>query len=101
MWYTKFNLKKRGGHILCPICKSKNEEQIFYSLDKVVCEECNSENVFIRTKNYIYVFAIEKAPDLFKVIYEELKTKTLKEAYFELLQTSEVFSDEFKNENPN
>lgn len=99
MWYSKFNLKTRDGHITCPSCNSSKEEQILYSLDHVECETCGSKNVFIRTINFIYVFEIEQAPDLFKVIYEELRTKTLKDAYSGLLQTANVFSEEFKNEN--
>lgn len=101
MWYSKFNLKTRDGEITCPSCNSSIEEQIFYSLDTIECEKCGAKNVFIRTINFIYVFEIEQAPNLFKVIYEDLKTKTLKDAYSELLQITKVFSEEFKNENSN
>ena len=101
MWYTKFNLKKREGNISCPSCESTKEEEIFYSLDLVKCEVCNSDNVFMRTINYIYVFTIEEAPITFKAIYQEVKTKPLKEAYSELLKYSEVFNDELKNDIPN
>jgi hypothetical protein len=94
MWYSKFNLRTREGNIVCPSCHLKNEEQFLYTLDQLPCTHCASPNVFIRTTSFIYVFAIAAAPPLFKTIYKELRSKSLTDAYSELLEIVSVFKDE-------
>lgn len=94
MWYSKFDLKKREGAIVCPNCKCVNEEQIFYSLDSLHCKECDNPVLFIRTKSFIYTFDLKNAPSLFLKIYKELQLKPMNEAYTELLEVVSVFSSE-------
>ena len=94
MWYSKFDLKKREGGIICPNCNSKQEEQIYYSLDEIYCNECISPILFIRTKSFIYTFDLGNSPLLFIKMYEVLKSLPMKEAYIQLLEVSEVFCDE-------
>lgn len=95
MWYTKFDLNKRSGSILCPNCTYKFEEQLFYSLEPISCNNCRTPILFMRTRKFIYSFDLKNSPDLFQKIHEELRSKTLKQGYSELLEVSEVFSKEF------
>ena len=91
MWYNKFDLKKRDGAILCPNCNYVNEEQILYSLEGFECNNCTNSILFIRAKGFIYTFDLNNAPSLFIKMYEELRSKSMKEAYAELFEVTEVF----------
>jgi len=63
-------------------------------MDSIPCSECGDELLKIRSKSFIYTFNLSKAPSLFIKIYEELKNKTLKNAYKELFEVTDVFCDE-------
>jgi len=94
MWYSKFDLRKRKGGVKCPNCNFISEEQILYTLEATPCKKCNTPNLFIRTKYFIYVFDLQSAPSLFLRMFDELKRLPMKEAYSQLWEVMKVFSSE-------
>jgi hypothetical protein len=78
-WYNKFDLIKRIGHLSCPNCDMKFDEQILYSFDKTKCKKCSCDLIFHRDLEFIYIIHFQSSPSPFKNAYENLKNKTLKE----------------------
>ena len=99
MWYSKFDLIQRKGQIECPNCKHIYEEQIFYTLEELPYKKCENPSLFIRTKSFIYVFDLKRAPSLFLRMIKELQSKSMKDSYSQLLEVIKVFSSETIDQN--
>jgi DNA-directed RNA polymerase subunit RPC12/RpoP len=94
MWYTKFDLINREGRIKCPNCEKEFSEQMFYSLDPILCNNCSSKILFLRTLRFIYVINFDKSPELFKVMHKHLISQTLKKGMTELKEVIKLFDGE-------
>lgn len=94
MWYTKFNLIERKGKIKCPNCTKEFSEQMFYSLDSMLCNNCSKRLVFLRTLKFIYVINLDESSKLFIVMYNYLINESPKDVTSELKEIFNLFEGE-------
>ncbi len=93
-WYNIFNSSTRKGSLSCPNCNYIYSEKIVYFFDPHDCPKCKTLIGFINVSPYeknVYVIDINKAPELFGVIFNYLSKKNHKEGYEQMKTLIQLF----------